>query len=74
MNIKYYTTNYVNFYSFRRICNGSNNINPHIDFNKNLGSTRIASKIALLFLKSFPIKIYTLLHVFEPIVEALLPL
>ena len=28
----------------------------------------------LLFFKIFPIKIYTLLHAFEPIVEALLPL
>ena len=31
-------------------------------------------KIALLYFKIFPIKIYTLLHAFEPIVEALLPI
>ena len=33
-----------------------------------------STKIALLFFKIFPIKVYTLLHAFEPIVETLLPL
>ena len=40
INIKYYTTNYTNFDSFRKIFNDFNNLYLHIDFNKNLESIK----------------------------------
>ena len=41
INLKYYTINYANFDTFRRICNDFNSLYPHRDFNKSLESVNL---------------------------------